>query len=220
MGMLGLFSCRSRKWTLTSRWGGKNEDLLELWQDTRCSSRVETGMSESFFELHQGCQGLFWCSRRKMGFLSKCHSGKGPHLMLRGESPDFSQVATWTSGFLSSYDGDLRDPLVLPQKSPVSMRVATGLSGFLSSWCRDLGPNLELRPVLSATNQHEELRPWQRSWERRLWHMQRQDRTSGDPLFLSIYPQNQSLPTLLFHALTYTSDFMGGCSPPVLSEKE
>ena len=29
-------------------------------------------------------------------------------------------------------------------------------------------------------------------------------------LFPSIYPQNQSLPTLLFHALTYTSDFTGG----------
>ena len=40
------------------------------------------------------------------------------------------------------------------------------------------------------------------------------------PLFPSIYPQNQSLSTLLFHALAYTSDFMGGCSPPVLSEKE
>ena len=46
------------------------------------------------------------------------------------------------------------------------------------------------------------------------------DRASGNPLFPSIYPQNQSLPTLLFHALTYTSDFMGVCSPPVLSEKE
>ena len=43
--------------------------------------------------------------------------------------------------------------------------------------------------------------------------MQRWDRASGDPLFLSIYPQNQSLPTLLFYALTYTSDFTGGCSP-------
>ena len=40
------------------------------------------------------------------------------------------------------------------------------------------------------------------------------------PLFLSIYPQNQSLPTLLLYALTYTSDFMGGCPPPPLSEKE
>ena len=39
--------------------------------------------------------------------------------------------------------------------------------------------------------------------------MQRQDRASGDPLFPSIYPQNQSLPTLLLHALTYTSDFTG-----------
>ena len=41
------------------------------------------------------------------------------------------------------------------------------------------------------------------------------------PLFPSIYPQNQSLPTLLFYALTYTSDFTGGGSPPSpLSEKE
>ena len=71
-----------------------------------------------------------------------------------------------------------------------------------------------------AGSQHEELCPWQRSWERRLRHTQRRDRASGNPLFPSIYPQNQSLPTLLFHALTYTSDFMGGCSPPVLSEKE
>ena len=52
------------------------------------------------------------------------------------------------------------------------------------------------------------------------WHMQRHDQASGNPLFLSIYLQNQSLSTLLFHALAYTSDFMGGCSPPVLSEKE
>ena len=46
------------------------------------------------------------------------------------------------------------------------------------------------------------------------------DRASGHPLFLSIYPQNQSLPTLLFHALTYTSDFTQGWPPLHLSEKE
>ena len=40
--------------------------------------------------------------------------------------------------------------------------------------------------------------------------MQRQDRASGNPLFPSIYSQNQGLPTLLFYALTYTSDFTGG----------
>ena len=65
----------------------------------------------------------------------------------------------------------------------------------------------------SAGSQHEELCPWQRSWGKRLRHTQRQDRASGNPLFPSIYPQNQSLPTLLFHALTYTSDFTGGWPP-------
>ena len=49
--------------------------------------------------------------------------------------------------------------------------------------------------------------------------MQRRDRASGDPLFLSIYPPNQSLPTLLFYALTYTSDFTGGL-PLITSLKE
>ena len=52
------------------------------------------------------------------------------------------------------------------------------------------------------------------------WHMQRHDQASGNPLFPSIYPPNQSLPTLLFRALTNTSDFTGGCSPPALLEKE
>ena len=44
---------------------------------------------------------------------------------------------------------------------------------------------------------------------REAWHVQRCDQASENPLLLSIYPQNQSLSTLLFHALTYTSDFMG-----------
>ena len=37
---------------------------------------------------------------------------------------------------------------------------------------------------------------------------------------LSIYPHNHSLHALLLCALTYTSDFTGGCLPPPLSEKE
>ena len=52
------------------------------------------------------------------------------------------------------------------------------------------------------------------------WHTQRCDRASGNPLFPSIYPQNQSLSTLLFHALAYTSEFAGGWPPLPLSEKE
>ena len=39
------------------------------------------------------------------------------------------------------------------------------------------------------------------------------------PLFPNIYPQNQSLPTLLLYALTYTSDFTGGHPPPRLLEE-
>ena len=48
--------------------------------------------------------------------------------------------------------------------------------------------------------------------------MQRRDRASGDPLFLSIYPQNQSLSTLLLYPLTYASDFTGAAPPTSLGE--
>jgi len=52
-------------------------------------------------------------------------------------------------------------------------------------------------------------------------HTQRRDQASGVPLeILEHLPHNQSLPTLLLCALTYTSDFTGGCPPPTLSEKE
>ena len=42
------------------------------------------------------------------------------------------------------------------------------------------------------------------------------DQASGNTLFPSIYPQNQSL----FYALTYTSDFTGGLSPITVSLRE
>ena len=72
-------------------------------------------------ELHTGCQGPFQGSGGKVQFLRRHRIGKGPHLVLRGESPGFSRVAQGNLGFLSSYNGDLMDPLVLPQESPVSM---------------------------------------------------------------------------------------------------
>ena len=80
-----------------------------------------------------------------MGYHSRRHSKKVPHLALRGESSGFSRVAAGNLRFLSSYDGDLRDPLVLPQESPVFMRVARGLSEFLSSLCQVLSTHLNLR---------------------------------------------------------------------------
>ena len=69
------------------------------------------------------------------------------------------------------------------------------------------------RIILLAGSQHEELRPWQRSWGKRLGiHKGRIEPQESPWIFLSIYPQNQSLPTLLLCALT--SDFTGGCPPP------
>ena len=92
------------------------------------------GCVREILELHPGCQRPFRGSRGKVGFLSRCCSGKGPHLTLRGESAGFSQVAKGHFGFLSSFDRALRDPLMLPQESQVSMPDARGLSGFLSNW--------------------------------------------------------------------------------------
>ena len=48
--------------------------------------------------------------KRKVGFLWRRHSGKGPHLVLRVESPGFSHFVAANFGFLSYNDGDLRDP--------------------------------------------------------------------------------------------------------------
>ena len=96
--------------------------------------------------LHQGCQGPFQGSRRKVGFHLRLCSRKGPCLTWSGECPGFSRVAPGNLGFLLSFDGDLSDLLVLPQESKVSMRVMQGLLGFLSSRCRGLGPHLDLRP--------------------------------------------------------------------------
>ena len=43
-------------------------------------------------KLPQGCQEHFRDSRRKLGFLSRHHSRKGPYLALKGESPGFTRV--------------------------------------------------------------------------------------------------------------------------------
>ena len=110
-----------------------------------------------------------------MGFLSKRCSRKGPHLALRGESPDFSRVAPANLGFLSSYDGDLRDhswglgkssihascegPLGIPLKSLprqiFSSGVAPRTSGFFSSAIIGLGVPLEFPQGCQASSHVE-----------------------------------------------------------------
>ena len=79
------------------------------------------GDVRELLELPQGCQGPFGGSREKVGFLSRHHSGKEPHLVLSGESPGFPRVAGANLGFLSRYDGNFRDSLLWPEESPVSM---------------------------------------------------------------------------------------------------
>ena len=52
-------------------------------------------------------------------------------------------------------------------------------------------------------------------------HTQRRDRASGVPLeILEHLPPKPESAYFLLCALTYTSDFMGGCPPLPLSEKK
>ena len=94
-----------------------------------------------------------------MGFLSRHHSGKGPHLAFRGESPGFSQVEAGIMGFLRVMTGTsgtrsccLRKaslhvtcdelygiPLLSVQDPRSSFGAEAGTLGFLSSADMDLG---------------------------------------------------------------------------------
>ena len=77
-----------------------------------------------------------------MGFLSRCHSGKRPHLALRRESRIFSscgRCSRLTTGTSGTRSGWLR-------KGQSPCEFLGGLSGFLSSQHRGRGPYLELRP--------------------------------------------------------------------------
>ena len=92
--------------------------------------------------MHQGCQVLFQFSRGNVGLLSRHCSGKGPHLVMRGEPRGFSRVA---AGF-SSYDVEHREPLVVPQGSPISIQVVRATWELLTSHCRANRPHLGLFP--------------------------------------------------------------------------
>ena len=142
MGMPGFLSQRSREIDphlemRSVKWGSSGVVPVQ--------SRGNGYVGE-LLELPQGCQGPFWGSRGKVGFLSRLHSGKEPHLSITVESPRFSRVAAGNLDFFSDYDGDLREPLMLPQETQVSMWVARSYLGFLSSRCQAQGSHLELRP--------------------------------------------------------------------------
>ena len=74
---------------------------------------------------------------------------------------------------------------------------------------------------LVARSQHEELRPVAKVMRKEARHRQRRDRASGVPLeILKHLPPKPESAYFLLCALTYTSDFMGGCPPLSLSEKK
>ena len=106
------------------------------------------GYVEEHLELPQVSQGPFQGSGGKAGFPSRHHSGKGPQLVWRGESPGFSRVAV---GFHSSYDGNLRDPLIRPQgrQSPDESR---GFPRDPSKSLPGMRSSLELRPETQGSS--------------------------------------------------------------------
>ena len=94
------------------------------------------GYIGELLELHQECQEPFQGSRGKVGFLSRCRSGKGPYLALRGESPVF----------FSSCGRKLGVPLKLQWRPQGPAHVASGKSTLHASWERPLVIPLHLVP--------------------------------------------------------------------------
>ena len=63
--------------------------------------------------------------------------------------------------------------------------------------------------------------PMAKVMRKEAWHTQRRDRASGVPLeILEHLPPKPESAYFLLCALTYTSDFTGGCPPLPISEKK
>ena len=118
-----IFPNESGKWTLISRWGGKNGALLELWQDPRCSSPVETGVSGNIFRWNNGVNDPF-----------EAQEGKW----------DFSGDTTVEKGLISHWGKNLLDFLELQRETWDSSRVMTGTSGTRSCCLRNVQSPREL----------------------------------------------------------------------------
>ena len=118
------------------------------------------GYVGELLDLHQGCQEPFRGSRRKVGYLSRCCSRKGPHFTLRGRISFFSsscrkkvgiplelrlepqgptRIASGKSSHHASCEGPLRIPLQSLPGPRSSSEVEARTSGFHSSADMDLG---------------------------------------------------------------------------------
>ena len=104
-------------------------------QDSRGSSRVETGMSGKFLSCRKDMKDPLEVSEVRCDY-PRVASAEMGLISPGGENLlDFLELRQ----VLSTYDGDLRDLLWWPLEMPVPIRVARGLSGFLPRRCRGLG---------------------------------------------------------------------------------
>ena len=111
-------SSRARRWKRGSSGCGQN---------SRASSRVETGMSGNFLSCSKGVKNPLEVPEVRCD-LPRGASAEMGLISLGGENLldtlELRQV-------LSCYDGDIRDQLWWPQERPVPMRVAWGPLGIL-----------------------------------------------------------------------------------------
>ena len=125
------FLDESGKWTLISILGGITGPPYELWQDPRCSSRLETGMSRNFLSCLNGVKTLSRLRReggislepppwkkasshvedRISWFFSSCGRKLGVPLKLRWGPYGPSRVASGKFNLHVSCKGPLRIPL-------------------------------------------------------------------------------------------------------------
>ena len=96
-------------------------------QDSRASSRVETGMSGNFLSCSKGVKDPLEIQE------VRCDSPRDASAQMGLISPGGENLLDFLElrQVLSTYDGDLRDPLWWPQERPVPLRVARGPLGFL-----------------------------------------------------------------------------------------
>ena len=151
-----------------------------------------------------------------------------PGLPVHHHLPEFTQTHVHRVNDAIQPSHPLASPSP-PAPNPPSIRVFSNESTIGMRWPKywscsfSIIPSKEIPGMISFSvgGRCEALRPWQRSCGRRLdirkGGIEPQESPWKSP---SIYPHDQSLPTLLLCALTYTSDFTGGCHPPPLSEKE
>ena len=85
------------------------------------------GHFRELLELHQACQGPLLGSRGKVGFLSRCCSGKGPHLSLRGDGDLFFSSCSRKCGVPLELRRGPQGPTCVTSGKPVSMRVVKPL---------------------------------------------------------------------------------------------